>query len=93
MITELEKEIMIAITKDCFFENGLDSVIWTDCFLDDIKMDNKIARGVISSLKQKGFINASSGKDATISFTDKGKEYIIEKGIIEIEEVTKFEIL
>ena len=77
-LTELEKEIMIAITKDTFYENDLESQIWTDCFLDDIKMDNKIARGVLSSLVKKGYIEVTSGEDSILCFTEKGKEYMKE---------------
>ena len=38
-------------------------------------------RGVLSSLVQKGIINPiEKGRDGTISFTDAGKELMIELG-------------
>ena len=79
-LTELEKEILIDITKDNFYEQELESVIWTDCFLSDISMDSKIARGVLASLVKKGYIYVSSGKDSTIRLEDKGKEYLSKGG-------------
>ena len=36
-LTILEREVLDAITKDDFYQDGLNSVIWADVFLDTCK--------------------------------------------------------
>lgn len=55
-LTDYEKQILQDITKDDFYEDGLDSGIWADVFLDTTKIPAKQARGVLSSLVQKKHI-------------------------------------
>lgn len=86
-LTELEKILMSAIPKDQFYESGLDSIIWTDCFIDYCGVPSKQARGVLVSLDKKGLIYVSGGKEGTINLTEKGKEYIT--NLTKIEEEKK----
>lgn len=85
-LTKLEKQALDAITKDDFFENGLDSCLWTDVYLDTFKayyeVDTNQARGVISSLIKKGIIKPIilKGRESTIKLTDYGKEVMRELG-------------
>nr|DAJ37783.1 MAG TPA: hypothetical protein [Caudoviricetes sp.] len=62
-LTELEKQTLEDITNDNFYEDGLDSILWSDCFMQD---------GTT--------IGARKCRDGTISFTDAGKELMIELG-------------
>ena len=80
--TEMELKLMDDITKDCFYENGLDSCIWANVFLDDTcSIDSKKARGVLSSLVKKGIIyEIERGRNGTIKFTDKGIKTMKELG-------------
>lgn len=74
-LTEMERTILDDITHDCFYEDELDSVIWADSFLDTTSITANQARGVLSSLVQKGIIfPILKGRDGTIEFTDNGKE-------------------
>ena len=84
-LTTLERQALDSITKDDFYENGLDSVIWADVFLDSFKgyysVTPEKARGVLSSLVQKGIIHPIlKGRDGTIAFTNKGKDLMIKLG-------------
>ena len=80
-LTEMEKQILVDITKDCFYDNGVDSEIWADCFLDTTKISAKQARGVLSSLVQKGIIYPiEKGRNGTIAFTNCGKEVMKKLG-------------
>ena len=99
-LTELEQNMMKSIPADDFFEHGLDSVIWLDCFIDGLDMDSKIARGVLASLIKKGLIVVDiykeNGKNqSTMALTDEGQDWLIEQGIVEkvekVEEIQKIE--
>ena len=81
-LTTLERTILHDITQDCFYDNGLDSVIWADCFLDTTRVPAKEARGVLSSLIKKGIINPILPRrdENCISFTKYGKEVMRELG-------------
>jgi hypothetical protein len=82
-LTELERTLLDDITKDNFYDNGLDSGIWADCFLDfTTKIPAKIARGVLSSLIQKNIIKPILPKrdENVISFTQHGKDVMRELG-------------
>lgn len=80
-LTELEKIVLHDITTDDFYDNGLDSAIWADCFMDTVTISPKEARGVLSSLVQKHIIYPIlKGRDGIISFTENGKEIMRELG-------------
>lgn len=90
-LTKMERQALDAITKDNFYENGLDSVIWADVYLDTVKgfygIDSKTVRGVLGSLVKKGLINGIIDEkdrfgrsNGTISFTKYGKEVMNELG-------------
>ena len=80
-LTELERQTLEDITNDCFYEDGLDSVIWVDCFMDITTIGPRKCRGVLRSLIKKGIINPiEKGGEGTISFTHAGKELMIELG-------------
>ena len=71
-LTELESQLMLDIQKDNFYEEGVDSVIWTDVFLDaTTSIESKKARGVLSSLVKKGLIEMGQ---ETIAYSDLGIE-------------------
>lgn len=81
-LTELEKIVLEDITRDDFYEEELDSVIWADVFVDmTCSLDPTIARGVLSSLVKKEIIHPiKKGRDGTISFTEFGKQIMEELG-------------
>ena len=85
-LTEMEKKVLDAITKDDFYENGLNSCLWTDVYLDTLKgyygIDAKTARGVLSSLVKKEIINpvVLRGRESTLSLTTYGKAVMREMG-------------
>lgn len=80
-LTELEKIVLKEITEDDFYEDGLNSVIWADVFIDCCSIPSKESRGVLSSLIKKGIINPiMRGRDGVISFTNLGKQIMIELG-------------
>lgn len=80
-LTDMEKQVLTAFPEDTFYENGLESILWTDCFLDTVEeitgIDSRQSRGIISSLKQKGFMEIDGGhEDSTINLTEKGKQFL-----------------
>lgn len=80
-LTELEKTVLHDITTDCFYEDGLDSMIWADCFMDTVSISPKEARGVLSSLVQKNIIySIEKGRYGIIRFTENGKSVMRELG-------------
>lgn len=81
-LTEMELTTLNDITKDDFYEEGLDSVLWADVFIDyTSSIPNKQVRGVLSSLIKKGVINPiERGRDGVIEFTEKGKQLMKELG-------------
>lgn len=80
-LTTLERTILHDITTDDFYDNGLDSTIWADCFLDTTNVPSKEVRGVLSSLIKKGILKPIlKGRDGVIAFTNYGKEVMRELG-------------
>lgn len=85
-VTAMEYRLMSEIPNDNFYDEELDSVLWTDIFLDETcSIDNKKARRVLSSLSKKGLLDVYSIKDkepsmgitkSTISFTELGKAWM-----------------
>lgn len=56
-----------------FFDDGITegSDTWVSVFLDEVPLDRKISRGVISSLIQKGFFNSGDmDGDVYLTLTD-----------------------
>ena len=79
-LTELEAQVMLEITKDDFYEDGLDSSIWADCFLNTTSLSPKVVRGVLASLVKKELIyGIETGRDGVIAYTDLGKSYMKSK--------------
>lgn len=79
-LTELEKEVMNMIPNDDFYEEGFESTLWNDVFLGNLKMNTKIARGVLSSLDKKKMIDVEPGKDGCLSLLPNGIEYLLSVG-------------
>lgn len=80
-LTELEKITIEDITKDCFYQFGLDSVIWADCFMDTTSIGASVVRGVLASLIKKGIIYPiTKGRDGVIKFKEFGKQIMRELG-------------
>jgi predicted transcriptional regulator len=76
-ITEMELKYLQSI-RDCVYFKNLDSDVWTD-YIDHGM--GKSARGVASSLVQKGIIYVETGKDDSTELTPKGKELFVELGL------------
>lgn len=85
-LTELESQAMADIPKNDFYEDGLDSVLWTDIYLESSSIPSKQLRGVLSSLSQKGLLSLYSTKkssnggdctDSTLSLTNSGKIWMV----------------
>lgn len=82
-LTENEKLTLNEITKDNFYEQGLDSCVWSDCFIDDTSsLEGKIVRGVLSSLIKKDIIYpiGKNRDEQYIAFTEVGKTLMQELG-------------
>jgi len=79
-LTELEQKFMVAIPKDDFYENGFDSILWSDVFFDGAEIDPKVGRGVLSSLIKKGFIEG--GFDA-FSIDDEGAWWLQANSLVD----------
>jgi hypothetical protein len=80
-LTNLEKITLDDITKDCFYQFGLDSVIWADCFMDSSSLGGSVVRGVLSSLIKKNIIYPiTKGRDGQIKFKEFGKQIMRELG-------------
>jgi len=90
-LTEMERQVLGAFVKDDFCENGLDSSLWADVFLDTIRgycgIESKVARGVLSSLVKKGVIRGFNHiqdrfgrNDDAITLTESGKKLMRELG-------------
>lgn len=85
-LTEMEVQLLLDIQKDNFYESDVDSVIWTDVFLDETaSIDSKKARGVLSSLVKKGLILMGA---ETIQYSDLG---IAQLELLEKEETKPVE--
>ena len=80
-LTEMELNTLEDMTHDDFYENGVDSSLWADNFLDFSRYDSKITRGVLSSLIKKGIIRPIiHGRYGVICFTEYGKQVMTELG-------------
>lgn len=84
-LTTLELKVLQAMTKDDFYEMGLDSELWADVFVDTCYYTQNIkpkeVRGVFSSLVKKNiFRPIAKGRDGSISLTENGKEVMRELG-------------
>ena len=67
--TNLELQLIKAITDADFYENGRNSICWDFSVYDCCPFKGKKRSGVISSLKQKGFVEIQEKEKP--SYTDK----------------------
>ena len=78
-LTTMEARVMGCFLTDDYAEEGVDSIIWTDCFLDHVKfmteIDAKQTRGILSSLIQKDMIFV----EESMGLTENGKQYLRNK--------------
>lgn len=80
-LTKLEQIAMSEIPVNEFYEDGLDSILWTDTYIDQSEIPAKKLRGVLSSLAQKGILilystkekNLSGANESTLALTELGK--------------------
>ena len=80
-LTEMELNTLEDMTHDDFYEDGVDSCLWADSFLDFSRYDSKITRGVLASLIKKGIIYPIiRGNYGVIHFTPYGKQVMLELG-------------
>lgn len=91
-LTALEEKVMRAIPEECFYEQGFDSILWMDIFLDCIAdVSTKQSRMVIVNLKKKGLIDfqaahgSGSGEGSTLWLLDAGKQWLKERGLVDDE--------
>jgi len=93
-LTAFEVSVMECIPKECFYENGFDSVLWMDCFLDTVlreaKIENKKSRAVVVNLEKKGLLTIAFEKrdidgsgGTTFVLAQDGKDYLVKKGLVE----------
>lgn len=82
-LTELEKITLEDMTHDSFWlkSDGLDNVLWADCFMDTTSLGASVVRGVLASLIKKGIIYPiTKGRDGVIKFKEFGKQIMRELG-------------
>ena len=82
-LTDYEEVTLQDITKDSFYDTseGLENIIWADCFLDTSSLGASVVRGVLSSLIKKNIIYPiAKGRDGTIRFKEFGKQIMRELG-------------
>lgn len=73
-LTELEKDVIIAIAKNEYSDNPGDPV-WTFIIEDNTDLHSKQISGVVSSLTKKGLVDSNDeGKDSTVWLTKNGVE-------------------
>lgn len=79
-MTELEEKVMEAIALDPFFEDGEDSVLWLDCFLDTVEdnmgIEPKKTRALLVTLQEKGYLDIEGGKDGYVALGEMGKAWL-----------------
>lgn len=74
-LTILETEVMNAIVENNFYENGFNSVLWSDVLVEESGMDAKKMRGSMASMSKKGLlVIAGTKEDKTVSLTEEGIE-------------------
>ena len=87
MLTALETRVMTTIPKECFYESGFNSTLWTDCFVDTVEskegIDPKQSRALLVTLAKKKYIAVSGGKDGTINLLEKGKTWLLEQKLVD----------
>jgi hypothetical protein len=86
-LTELETRLMLVIPKDDFYENGFDSWLWNDCFLDTLeryaKIGSKQGRALLASLDKKGFLSVDGGKDGSFRLLEPAKRFLLDRGLVD----------
>jgi DNA-binding PadR family transcriptional regulator len=83
-LTDKEKVVLASFTENQFYENGLDSVLWLDSYIDTACLKSGLSEqavgGVLSSLQKKGFIFVSTydehPRDNCVHLEEAGKTHI-----------------
>lgn len=76
-LTELEKIVMSGIPEDNFYEDGFESALWADIFIENMEEDPKKVRGALSSLIKKEFINmVDDERSKIITLQDNGVQWL-----------------
>jgi hypothetical protein len=82
-LTKLEALTLSSIPENDFYEDGLDSILWTNCFVDCVGIDAKQVRALLVTLQSKGYITVTGGKDGTVALLDFGKQWLIDNSIVD----------
>ncbi len=87
---ELEAQLVEAVPEDPFYEDGFDSVLWIEFFLDMLEelkgINPKQARVHLVTLEQKNYIGIQKGTEGTFWLEDYGREFLADKGLVDEEE-------
>jgi len=91
-LTELQQVFLNNMKNDTFYEQGLDSVLWVDIYLDTLEElgHGRMTMGaIVSTLKEKGVINITSGarekrKDVKAFYLSALGQLIMESGTAKI---------
>lgn len=79
-LTNLETQVMSLIPADNFYEEGFESVLWSDIFASDCGLESKKVRGVMTSLIKKNMIwteKAMPGEQhGTMGLTSEGIDWM-----------------
>jgi hypothetical protein len=87
-LTDKEESILGLIPEDDFFQNGKESILWTDVFVEmagtRTGLSNQAVGGVLSALSRKGLVAMYVGidpgtqakSDNGLWLTDKGAELL-----------------
>lgn len=82
-LTELEQKTIKAIIENDFYEEGFDSWLWNDCFIDRISgVDAKQARALLVTLDKKGYLEVTGGKDGSFKLLQPAKDYLLNCGLV-----------
>lgn len=87
-LTKKQVQFIKLMPSDDFYENGLESILWVDVFVDTISGEfNPMSAGaMVSTLKEKGLITVEkqrvNGKNSKcMTFTDLGQQIAKELGL------------
>lgn len=90
-LTMLEEKVMVTIPKENFYEEGFESVLWVNCFLDTLEdatqISPKQARGLLSSLAKKEYIKVIEDREGnTMYLLDNGINWLKENSEINLDD-------
>ncbi len=85
-LTAKQVDFVKALPKCCFYENGVDSILWCDCIAMDISWNPMSVGAMISTLREKDLVNVNrddsrQGKPKFMTFTELGKEVAKKLGL------------